>query len=235
MKRRMKNLLLAAITVLGMETAAHAAPFVDVTVLGSPNGTSNWSANLTVTPGETVYYEVNAIVAGANTSNTQSGKTFVLGTQTSGSDGISSLALALSDTLGTTLSPTLASAWSGITGAGPTTGGYKVGPAVGSYNGLTTSTIMTGSFTFSQSATSDTLSAGNDTQLTGTTGGMEALLSSGFTKSPQTPIQITATSESGADPYVGYTPLALSEAPEPSSVGLLLLGIPFLARRRRQA
>ena len=61
---------IAAAALCASGSAARAAGLVDLSFLGSTNGT-NFSNSLTVTPGQVIQFEVLAQLAPANTSNSQ--------------------------------------------------------------------------------------------------------------------------------------------------------------------
>jgi len=243
MKSKLKTALLSAAAVACMGTAVNAGSFATVWIMGSTtdNG-SDWSSSLTVTAGEKVYYEVMGELAATAVYNSTHPYTLVQ-PQIAVTDGINSLSLNLTETAAsaTLAVPILNSAWNQHTGqsAGNASGnkisGIEVGAGISNYLGGTSATqLLTGSFT-AGSAASDTLIASWNTSASGsikvdTTAGQKTV---GVTSSTEAP--------NGADPYVGYAPLTLTEsgpvAPEPSILGGVALaaglGVIQFARRCR--
>jgi len=249
---------LAASAAVCTATLAHAAPLVNVQVLGSTTNGSNYSSTLTgVTPGETVYYEVVGQIAAPGTSNEngyEGPPPFVVGTQTS-VDGINSISLDLADSSGAALpAPSLTSPFMQGTGAstgavtGSTVNGIFAIQQPGNFTGGTSPVqFMTGSFT-AGTATSDTLAASFDSVINKYAGFQYNDLNSGQTALaavPDTENRQTATADGNLpfDPFVGFTPLTITEGspvvPAPRvipALGALVcgLGIFGFVRRRHQ-
>lgn len=249
MKLNWKKTLLA-IAGLALCTAgrANAASFVNVQILGNTDGSATYAsysaANpLIVTQGQTVYFEVVGQLAGSGVQNAT--KPYTLATQVAGTDGINSLPFDLNATgTGTFQTAVLSSAYTQGTGAGAgAIGGSSVtnnfaAQAPGVYAGATSnSVILTGTF----SAGSDLVQAIAASFTLGGTGGVKANTTAG-----QKLIQLTSNpgTETGSDPYVGFTALSLATAvsavPAPAaasaSIAMLALisGAGLLKLKRRQ-
>lgn len=230
------KIVLATAGILGFASMASATPLVDVTILGSTNGGNTFSNNLTVTPGESIQLEVLAALApvGSTNSNGSTSITSIV----SGTDGTNALAFNVVDSRNgsfNTASLALGTGWNGGSGfgvgtvSGNTLTDVRPIQAPGAAAGSTTpSVLLTGTFTAGNFSGFSTETLGGSWATTGTTSG-SFKINGGSTKF------ITGTTESSADPYVGFSGLTLTTAtPEPASAGLFgLAGFGLLMRRRR--
>lgn len=199
--RKQRALLagLLAMSLGGMAGVAGAAPLLTLQIEGSTTGAAgSYSSDLSnIQPGQTIFYEVNAIFnQGATNSNTANSPN---GT----SDSIDSLpSFQLTAPSGWTLSnATMQNGFGGGTGAGVT-----------QPNGANTAVIraVNSPGVYVNADSPLTLETG---QLTvGTTLGFPHkllgayLANSGLTKVSGNLTSITSTTESSADPIMGYSP-----------------------------
>ena len=232
--RKITSCLVAAAAASVLASAiqtVHAAPLINVQILGSYNG-GPLTANLVNVPaGGQVSFELVGQIAPVNTQNTH-----VTGgiTSLSSADGIGSLSYNVTDSDSGVISAlqlssdfsqgsgfaagTIAANGHSVTGARPI-------EANGSFAGATSQVVLeTGTLTVGSLTTAETLSA----VFGGTTSG--AKINSG-TKS----LVISTTTETSSDPYVGFAPLTIAAAtvPEPASMTLLCVVGGALLKRRR--
>jgi hypothetical protein len=218
---------LLAMSLGGAAGVASASPLLTLQIEGSFTGAPGTYSSVLggVSPGQTIYYEVNAIFNdGAINSNSANSPNGI-------SDSIDSLpSFQLTAGSGWTLSqPFMANGFGGGTGAGVTqfnSANMAVVRAVNSpgvyLNADSPLTLETGQLTM------------------GTTGGYQQLqgayfANSGLTKVSGSLTSITSTTESSADPIITYTPLTTGVVPEPTSLAVFGLGALGLLRRRRNA
>jgi hypothetical protein len=219
------------LVVFSFAQASTASQQVLISILGSKDGGATFSNSLTVTPGQSLTWEILAQLAPVGTQNSHGNITSVV----AGTDGINSLAFNVIDSDSGTFnvaSLQLVNGWNGGSGFG-----------VGTVNGNTLTdvrpiqapgvevaataplTVLTGTFTAGSFSgfSSEVLSGSWAT--TGTTSG-------GFKINGGTTKVITTTTEGSSDPYVGFSSLTLSTVPEPTMVSCVLFGAAFLMRRR---
>ena len=222
---------LLAMSLGGLAGVASAGPLLTLQIEGSYTGApGTYSSTLVglALPGQTIYYEVNAIfndgASNSNTANSPNGT----------SDGIDSLpSFKLTAPSDSTLSnATMQNGFGNGTGAGVT-----------QPNGANTAVIRAvnspGMYVSADSPL--TLESG---QLTlGTSSGFPQRLlgayyaNSGLTKVSGSLTSITSTTEGSSDPIMAYTPLSVSPdaiIPEPASLGIFSLAAIGLLRRRHQ-
>jgi flagellar hook-associated protein 2 len=216
--------LLAACVVaapLGYATVASAAPFLDLQVLGSLTQNGTYTASLTgLSSGETVYYEVTEVLAGPGTINATASPALTLaaGGQVAPTNGLSTLGFNVANSdatvTGITSAVNTAANWGGIvtgvtagTDSGGTVSAAFVGQPSGTYLGATTSSILlTGSFV-TGSAASDSVAASWSTSQNA--GGLDVATT--LKASQKLSLANSNASSTAANPYVGDTPLLLSE------------------------
>jgi autotransporter-associated beta strand protein len=221
MNKRKKIALAATAELAGMITrSAKATPLVDMSILASPTPNGTYTNSLTVTPGETVYFEVTGEIAPVGTAD--NGKTITSLTPApngdTGYDGIDSMSFTLTDGgnfTGNFTASALKSEWSQQLGNSPGTGlntstltGVRPINATGVYDGAIAPTVfVTGNFTIPSGA-----GAGMTSTITGKFGGTSSFFN--FNTNPSTGItptadhvQVTGTDGPG---YTGYAPLTLS-------------------------
>ena len=232
--RKQRALLagLLAMSLGGVAGVASAGPLLTLQIEGSYTGAPGSYSSLLgpVLPGQPIYYEVNAIFnKGATNSNTANSPN---GT----SDSIDSLpSFQLTAGSGWTLSnPSMQNGFGNGTGSGVTqpnganTAVIRAVDSPGVYlNADSPLTIETGQLTEGTS--------GLPQQMVGAY--YTPTANSGLTKVSGSLTSITSTTESSADPIIGYAPLTLGAevVPEPASVAVFGLGALGLLRRTRQS
>ena len=237
MKMKLKHLLVTAATGVCTATVAHAAPFVNVQVLGSLTSGSGYVSSVNVTTGQTVFYEVVGQIATGTPNNAN--KNYTLAQPQTASDGINSIGFDLNnaDATATLNSDTLTNGFNAGNGSSNgVTSGQSVSAifaalSPGSVAGASAPIqILTGSLK-AGSAKSDLFtgifdgSAGIDVNAT--------KVSSGIT-TDATPFSPSSTTETGANPYISFTPLTITQTPEPASLALVFIAVPAMLARRRQ-
>jgi len=223
---------------IGLTHAASASELIDVSVLAStdPNApVSAYTSAVSVTPGQTVYYEVVAQLQPTGTVNNT--KPYTIASPQSSTDGLGALQFTITDN-STAVWGTpnaLPNGYGGASGSGASASGevltVKDILAAGVPNNAFQAAsvqLVSGTFTAGQGSgetlSGAALSAGFNAKITVT--------SAGVTSDHSFITQVNTTS----DPYVKFNPLTLSSAPEPASLGLLGIGtLAILGRRRRQA
>ena len=211
-----RTVVLAALAALGLGGLAKASPLVTLSVLGSSTGTAgSYTSSLTgIAPGTTLYYEVVAQFAAANTSNTNTAK------KPNGStDSINSLpTFTLADNGGLFLSSNLPSTWSGGSGASAGNNGTPAG-VVSSWSGsaasVTAIRVIASPGNFVSADSQVVLLTGQFTTAAGTTGitaSTDGTTYSGSIKLAASPQAITTASETSTDHLVGYAGLSVSGA-----------------------
>jgi hypothetical protein len=221
--RNWKNpLLIAAASTLMLSAAANASPFVDLTIEASTTQGGTYSTSLSgLTGSEPIYVEVVGQLAPTGTVN----GTHTITSLNASTDGIASLNFGLSGTGGITFNTSALATPSTVP---PTTGTNTVGGGAidwttgtgslaGTVSGSTVTSIrpiISGTDALTTSAT-DVLWVGKLTlpsSFTGSTvsGSWTSGGSGGFKYNGGTSGLITNGTETGANPYVGYTPLTLT-------------------------
>jgi len=228
-----------------------AAPLIQLSlvgrVVGGPDPTFHDA--ITVTTGQQVEYRLFAQMAPLQTSNTQGATTRTITSlalvQGTSGDGINGLKIDLFNrpgsltttafTAGGTLNPDPSSltgdGWDAGTGAsgGTPTASDLLGVRPIHSTGLQTfgnpELVMSGLFTVPAGG----LGLPGFLDMRWAAGGAGSAKINGGTN-----VIISATTEAGADPFVGYTPLAMN-VPEPGTAGLLGLGLLGAFVRRRRA
>jgi autotransporter-associated beta strand protein len=161
MKMHRKHMVSLAAASLLSAAVAKAAPLVNIQVLGSLTGNagSYSSSPLTVTNGETVYFEVEEQLAGNGTTNTVGSTTLLLGNQVAPTDGLNSLSFNLGgNSSGITInqaSLALVNGWGNntlLSSTGNATTGSLVGAVAAQNAGVevgavSESVMLTGNFT----------------------------------------------------------------------------------------
>jgi hypothetical protein len=194
-----------------------------------------------VTAGETIYYEVEVELASVGTVD----GIHTITSKVNGKDGVNSLSLNItggSSIPVTFTTPTVASSWSsisaGLAAGTPSTdglSGIRVGQAPGVFAGANSeSIVLSGSLT-TGSSLAHNLTSLITMDFDGAT--------SGFRYNDGTTAFMTEASESGANPYAGYTGLILMTAgasvPEPTTAVMLgistIIGAGYVAARRLKA
>lgn len=222
------NSILIAAVVTALPIVANASPLVNISILGSTDGGNTWSSSISAPSGTTVKIEVVEVLAQPVTSNTHATTTSL----NPATDGVNSLAYGLTDSTDGTFGGDFAllNGWNGGSGASAGT----VGPhtlsaarpiqAPGVFVGaVSPSVIETGSFTVGDTGPETVTGAYNNSV------GSTFKINGGSLK------PISGTTEASADPYVGFAPLAINAAPEPTSMAVLGFGVAGLLARRRRA
>jgi hypothetical protein len=227
---RKQRALLAGLLAIFLSSAAGSAwasPLLTLQIEGSYTGApGTYGSGLgNVLPGQTIYYEVNAVfnngATNSNTANVPNGT----------SDSIDSLP-AFQLTVGSGWTLTNATMQNGF-GAG-------TGAGVTQPNGANTAVIRAVNSPGVYMNADSPLTIETGQLMPGTTSGIPRLLgayyaNSGLTKVSGNLTSITSTTESSADPIVSYTPLETGLLPEPTSLAVFGLGALGLLRRRRQS
>jgi len=232
-------------------SSVQAAPLANVFVEGRIQGTTTWSAGpLTVAPGNVVEYRLLADLAAVGATNAK-------GTITSvANSGLQSLTLALTqaptDTITIDLNAPpdaatgLRNGWG--SGIGASTGVLK--PRTGGLDDLRSIRPIRATGTFSAVDPEVIFEGGTFTVAAAPAGGMGTLLPT-WSETPTGAggtgalringagsVFISAGDQTGVDPPVGFAGLSLVAIPEPSTIALVgmgLVGLVALARRRRSA
>ena len=233
--RKQRALLagLVAMSLGGAAGVASAGPLLTLQIEGSTTGAPGTYTSTVVVgeqPGQTIYYEVNAIfhdgATNSNTANSPNGS----------SDSIDSLpSFQLTAGSGSTLSnAVMQNGFGNGTGSGVTqpngtnTAVIRAVNSPGVYvNADSPLTIETGQLT---------LGTPEYQHLSGAY--YTPAANSGLAKVSGSLTSITSTTESSADPILSYLPLTVSPdaiTPEPASLGIFSLAVIGLLRRRRQS
>jgi hypothetical protein len=222
---------LLAMSLGGAAGVASASPLLTLQIEGSTTGAAgSYTTKLNnIAPGQTIFYEVNAIFApgatNSNTANSPDGATDSI-------DSVPSFQLSTTSSGSTFSSGTMQNGFGGGTGSG-----------VSQPNGTNTAVVraVNGPGVYLNADSPLTLETG---QLTLGTAAAQQLIgayytplgNSGLTKVAGHSTAMTANSEESADPMIGYSPLAVnsvSTVPEPASLAVFSLGALALLRRRR--
>lgn len=217
---------LAAMGVVGsLGMTAQAAPLLNLVIEGRASNVDPWSSSLNVTPGQTIEYRARLAMASIGTSNTQ-GVTVRTISSINAGDGANGLKFDLIQPNGATVTidfdaaGTLAAGWSGASGfsggtvadAGPASAAPAVTGSEPDWLFNVRPVRTSGSFAVGDilSGSVDVVGGTGSSVLTGrwSAGGSGSFRINGSASN----IFITATTEAGADPFVGYTPLNLTIA-----------------------
>jgi hypothetical protein len=237
-RKRRLGLVIAAGAALAPFGSAKGAFLVNLAIEGNTTGSSNYASTLSgpLAAGTTLYFEVVATAATTGTTNANTG--------TKTPNGTTDTLIAVPNftlTNGSNLSFATSVLQNNFsTGSGASNG---TGNPSGAVSGTTPLQIRAIEVGFSENedtplqVLTGSLVVGSSflgTALSATT--IIPLPNTGSMKFGSTVIPISNTTESSADPIVGFSPLVVVSTPEPASCGLLLLGAPaLLARRRRRA
>ena len=229
-KRRVLSAGLLAMSLGGAAGVASASPLLTLQIEGSYTGAPGTYSSALFggpLPGQTIYYEVNAIfnngATNSNTANSPNGT----------SDSIDSLpSFQLTANSGSILSNgAMQNGFGGGTGAGVT-----------QPNGTNTAVIraVNSPGLYLNADSPLTIETGQLTVGTDTTSGIPHLLgayyaNSGLTKVSGGLASITGTTESSNDPIMAYSALETEVVPEPASLTIFGLGALGSLRRRRQS
>jgi hypothetical protein len=214
---------------------------------GRKAGTTDpWVTSLQVAQGDVIEYRLVGDMAAVGTTNGSNTITSLAGS------GLQSLSLAVTQATGDGIqvdfnepipaAQALRNGWGDGTGASPgalsprTPGGLDNLSAVrpihtpGVFSAVDPEVILQGS-TFTVASVGAGAASGTLTPTWGTQSGAMRINGAGQ-------IFITTAGQAGADPVVGFTPMTLAAIPEPSTIALVgvgLLGMVAVARRRRNA
>jgi hypothetical protein len=235
-------------------SSVQAAPLANVFVEGRIQGTTTWSAGpLTVAPGNVVEYRLVADMAALGTTNATKNVTI----NSLANSGLQSLTLAVtqapSDTITVDLNTPpdvatgLRNGW-GL-GIGASTGLLKP-RTPGGLDDLRHIRPIRATGTFSAVDPEVMFEGGSFTVTAAPAGGMGILLPT-WSETPTGAggtgalrvngagsVFISTADQTSADPPIGFTGLSLVAIPEPSTIALVgmgLVGLVALARRRRSA
>lgn len=246
-----KFLIGAALAAALPGGAAMAAPLVNLSILGSTTNGGSYTGSLSVTAGETIYYEVVGQMSPVGTTNSFASKTIT--SLTPSTDGISSLSYILQDAGANPIQISFNS--DAALGNGFQSGtGAKAGTLAslggGTNNELTTIRPIEPNGTYVGVSAANTPApivietgsfvvdavGGSGSQVAVSWGGTGSgfKINGGSVVAPSNTTEGAVGSPS-ADPYFGYTALTLTSVPEPTSMALLGISGLALATRRRRA
>jgi hypothetical protein len=242
MGRKLIRTLVIAVAVgfTLLSSSVKASPYITLSVLGSTDG-QNFSNNLSITPDETLYFEIVGAIAPVGTTNSNTVKSIT--SQSSSTDGLGSTKFNLNDSNATAISVASYSnlaLQSGLAaGSGPSTGTvsgsnltairpigangvFAFGTAASPF------TVLTGQISLGSNLVANTPVTLDGAWYSGGAGSLK--LNSGA----NTALLSNTSEVASGDPYEAYAPLTLTyNTPEPASLGLLGLGALALMRRRR--
>jgi hypothetical protein len=253
MKLRSNCLLVVAFAIAALVAIpAVASPLVNLSLLGRVTGSgADFSSSVIANPGQSIDIQLWVDMAPIGTSNLQGTTTRTINSLTLiqlQGDGVQSLKFNIAKLLNkpeTTLAGAFAGgltfnsdpsttltndSWGAITGAnGGTISGtdltaVRPGHAAGLFSAIDPEVVGTTTFNFTSG--SGWLSVQ-----------WYSSASAAFKINGTTNVIATNTTETGADPYVGYTPLGINIVPEPSTLALAasgLLGLIACASRKRK-
>lgn len=247
LKVKMLSIGAAVLAAMGVSRSATANPFVNVSIQAQDPADSTFKNSISVTAGTTYNFRVVATLAPAGTTNANAGGgATAISTRTAGTDGINSLPFfdifenAAASLQASILSSSLSTAPDNYTAGSGTTAGTTtnrgtgndlvgiravLGPSI--YAGVNSSVVLTGTFSVPGNTASNASGILNG-RYNSSSGNLR--INNGANT-----FFATSTTESSADPFIGFTPLVVS-VPEPASMGFLGLSAMGLlsARRRRQ-